>query len=113
MFSTISTRLAHEDARILAFGSVGATYTPTGDGAAYPARMLLVQNNTNAELWFSLDGIKNGFYLNANSSLWIDISCNQTHSRGLFLPAGDKVWVKQKGVPGAGEVIVNYFYGDD
>lgn len=113
MNSTISTRLAHENARQLAFGSIAAGYLPIGDSAEYPARMLLIQNNTGCELWFSLDGSRDGFVLNANSSLWIDVSCNQTYNRGMFFPAGGKVYVKQKGIPAAGEVIVNYFYGED
>lgn len=113
MNATISTCLAHEDARIMLFGAIGAGYLPIGDKAEFPARMLLIQNNTDVELWFSLDGTRNGLVLNANSSMWVDIASNQTHGRGMFFPAGGKVYVKQKGVPGAGEVIVNYFYGED
>lgn len=102
-----------DPARTLGFASIVAGYTVIGSTLRHPVRMLLIQNHTDAELWFSFDGTNNNFALLPKTDLILDITTNQTEGNGLFFPSWEDVYVKQKGVPTLGDVIVASFYGDD
>jgi hypothetical protein len=113
MFSQISTRLAHEASRSVLWSAIPATYVPLGDALEYTARQILFQNDTDEELWISLDGVRDGFFLRSGQDLVQDISTNQTYTRGLFLPVGGHIYVRQKGVPSLGSIYACVFYGED
>lgn len=113
MNSTISTKLDMEQARVILFGAIGAGYTAVGIPFRHPSRMLLIQNHTDAELWFSNNTNEDKFALLPKTDLILDISSNQTYTRGLFFPVWERIYVKQKGVPTLGDVIVASFYGED
>ena len=113
MYSTVSTRLTHEPNRSILFSSITNTYAPVGAKLEYPARQILFQNDTNDDIWFSYNGIDDGFFLRAGQDFVEDITINQVGERGVFVPAGDYIYVKQKGVPTIGSVYITVFYGQD
>ena len=113
MYSTISTRLTHEPAREILVADIKSYYVPVGDKIDYPVRQILYQNDTDEDIWFSFNGIDNGFFLRAGQDFVQDITINQVGDKGLLVPAGDYLYVKQRGIPTLGSVSVTIFYGQD
>ena len=110
-----SIRFLSETVRTLAFGSIPAagTYAGIGTTVDHPARMLLIQNFTDAMIMFSLDGIEPNFPLIESSHFVLDIAANQTGENGFFLAEGDRLYATRVGVPTLGAVYFTAFYGKD
>ena len=110
-----SIRLLAETVRSLAFGAVPApgTYAGVGTTIDHPARMMLVQNFTDATLMFSFDGINDHFPLIESSHLILDIASNRAGESGFFLAEGQRLYVTQIGAPSLGSVYLTVFYGKD
>lgn len=104
-------RMLMEPVRTLAFGSIGAGYSAVGTALVNPARLIFVQNLTNATLMFSIDGISDHFPLTANGFLLLDISSDRAPVDPFFISAGTTLSVKQVSVPTAGAVYFSVFYG--
>ncbi len=100
-----------EAVRSIAFGSISGTYAGIGTAITNPARIVLLQNFTDAPLMISQDGVTDHYPINANSSILLDISSNQTHSMGGFVSAGTRFYVKTITAPGSGSVYLTVFYG--
>ncbi len=101
-----------EQIRSLSYSSTGATYVPIGTALVYPARIVLVQNLTDALMMFSIDGLVDNFVLPACSSFMVDITTNRVSSLdGLFLSAGQRLYVKRVGVPTTGTIYFSSFHG--
>lgn len=110
--SAISQRLAFEAQRSLAFGAIGAGYTGVGTSVSHPVRLIYIQNLTDATVQFSFNGIDDHFPLPANGFLLLDVTTNQTKStNGFFLAEGERLYVKQLGVPTSGSVYFSVVYG--
>jgi hypothetical protein len=104
-------RLACEPVRSLSFLTIAAGYLPIGTRLNNPARMIFVQNLTDALLMFSFNGTDDHFPLAANGFLLLDITSNKTISQGFFITEGQNLYVKQIGVPLSGSVYLTTFYG--
>jgi hypothetical protein len=110
---SLSIRFLPETCRSLAFGSVGASYIGIGTSFTRPIRMLMVQNLTDVSLWFSFDGINDHFPLPTDGYLMLDITANKISSQGFFIAEGQRLYVKDLGIPSSGSVYVTTFYGAD
>lgn len=108
---SLAIRMRPEALRSLAFGSIGAGYMGVGTALAQPARIIMVQNYTDAQLLFSLDGIDDHFPIVSNGQLILDLSSNKTVDTGFFMAEGDRLYVKQLGVPTMGSVYFTALYG--
>jgi len=109
-----SVRIEFDEIRSLAFGSIlGGTYTAVGSALSYPARMVMIQNYTDALLMFSTDGSTDNFVLGAYSQLILDIATNKTDDSGLYLSAGSKLYVQQEDIPLVGKVYFSVLYGSE
>lgn len=113
MAASDTLRMGFLPVRTLAFGGIGAGYAAIGTATTDSARMVLVQNLTDAELMFSIDGATDHFPLAANSFLLLDICANRTASAsGFYLPGNTLFRVKHTGVaPTAGSVFVTFMVG--
>jgi hypothetical protein len=100
-----------EPVRTLAYTGVGAGYEAIGTPFDNPARLLFVQNLTNATLMFSLDGVTDHFALPANGFLLLDITSNKAAASGFFIASDTIMWVKEIGTPSSGSVYVTVMYG--
>lgn len=100
-----------EAVRTIAFGSISGTYAGIGTAITNPARIVLLQNFTDADLMISQDGVTDHYPINASSSILLDVSSNQTHLQGGFVSAGTRFYVKTIGTPGSGSVYLTVFYG--
>lgn len=89
--------LRAEELRTLAFGSISGTYTLIQSALDKPARLLLVQNLTDALLIFSFDGIIDHFVLPASGFLLLDVMTNKLNDNGFFISRGSAISVKDNG----------------
>jgi len=110
---SLAIRLDIEPVRSIDFGSIGAAYTGIGTAMTRPIRMFFLQNLTDVDLFFSLNGIDDHFPLPANGYLLLDITSNKTIPQGFFLAEGQRVYVKELGVPTNGTVYLTTFFGAD
>ena len=112
MAQSNSLKIKFDTCRSLAFGSIVAGYTGVGTYLAYPARMVIIQNHTDASVWFSEDGIADAFPLLPNGQLVLDLATNKTQDQGLYMDAGSRLYVKRLvGVPSSGAVYFSVIYG--
>ena len=104
-------RLMVEPVRSLGFASIGAGYMGVGTAISNPARILRIQNLTNALLMISYDGVNDHEAIAPNSFLLLDITANKTREQGYFLSEGTRVHVKEIDAPTSGSVYVSVYYG--
>lgn len=124
-----------EPMRVLAFGAVPANYSvSTGAGALiipvgapnhageaallYPARQWILSNNTDAYLYYSLNGIDDHGSLLMNQAFVNDMTSNKTAtqkgSAAFALPLGTIIYIRHPGAaPTAGEVTLSLSYGGE
>lgn len=102
-------RLAFEPERTLAFGSISGTYAKVGSPLANPARVVVLQNTTDANVTFSFDGTNDTITLPTKTSVTLDVCANRTPQNSYFIASGTQIWVK--GTVGSGAVFVSVFYG--
>jgi len=108
-----SIRLMAETVRSIDHATIGAAYLGVGTAIDNPARLLLIQNFTNANLMFSLDGVNDHFPMLESSHIIIDISSNKTKDQGFYLSEGQRLYVKEIDNPTSGSVYFTVFYGKD
>jgi hypothetical protein len=111
MASISSIRLKCEPLRYLAFGSIAAGYAGIGTALLHPARMILVQNLTDALLMFSFDAVDDHFPLAAGDKLILDITTNKSVVNSFVWPEAQRLYVRQVLVPTTGSVALTVFYG--
>lgn len=113
MAYNLSIRYRAEPVRTAAFGAIVAGYTGVGTAVSHPVRQFLLQNLTDATVMFSFDGVNDHFPLPANGFFLSDITSNAAVSMGFFLAEGDRLYVKEVGVPTIGNVYFSAFYGSE
>lgn len=111
---SLGIRMRFEPVRTLGFASIGAAYMGVGTSINHPARQIFIQNLTDATVMFSFNGVDDHFPLPANGFFLDDISSNKTSTaQGFYLAEGDRLYVKQSGVPTAGSVYFSVIYGSE
>lgn len=110
--ANLALRLQPETVRELAFGSIVAGYTALGNPLANPARMLIINNLTDADLMFSFDGVNDHLAVAGPGSFVLDITSNKGVAGGLYLPQGSSIYVKRIETPTVKSAYVSIFYGD-
>ena len=101
-----------EAVRTLAFGSISASYAAVGTVTLYPARLVCITNNTNGDMYFSLDGSTNMLFVAKTSFKLFDFNTNRYNSDQTFvLQTGSQFYVKQVTAPSAGDVYIEVIYG--
>lgn len=104
-------RIFAEPMRSLSSVGIGVNYAAIGVATEEPSFLLIINNYTDAQLTFSLDGSNDHFELGAGNSLTIDITTNRPYSNDIMLEAGTIVYVKQSGIATTGDVFVSTVYG--
>ncbi len=109
-------RMEFETLRSVAAASVPASYALVGSAMGTSLENPIVQfkidNLTDADLLFSIDGINNHFLVPAGSFWLSDISSNQISTEGLYIAKGTTFYVKQLEVPTTKAVYLTVIYGD-
>lgn len=109
-------RMEFETLRSVAAATVPASYALPGSALGSPMANPIVQfkvdNLTDADLFFSIDGVNNHFMVPAGSFWLSDISSNQITEEGLYIAKGTTFYVKQLEVPTTKAVYLSVIYGD-
>jgi hypothetical protein len=101
-----------ETLRSLANGSISGSFAAIGSALANPCRILVLTNDTDADMIFSLDGTNNHFYLASGAFKLFDFTSNRRFNDEIFaLAAGITIYVKQVAAPSSGSVYVETIYG--
>lgn len=106
-------QVSAETLRSLAFGSISASYAAVGSATAHGGRLICLTNDTNGDVFFSLDGVNDHFFVANGSFKLFDFTSNQRNCDQKFeLRSGTIFYVKQSTAPSAGSVYVEVIYGD-
>lgn len=109
--SNLSVRLWPETIRFLTFTQINAgagNYVPIGQVTASatnnsyaflnPIRVFHIEDTTDQQVWYSLDGINDHYTLVSNSFLLIDVCSNRSEMGEILeLPQGTTVYVRYSG----------------
>lgn len=89
-----SMRAFCDEVRTIDFSGISNAYAPIGTRLASAIRILHAQNLTDSILMFSYDGLVDHFPLNSQAYVIIDITTNQALTQGFFMPAGQRLYVR-------------------
>ena len=104
-------KAVYDPLRSLGFGSIGVSYTGIGTALSNPARIIRIQNLTDALLFFSTDGVNDHEMISPNSFLLIDVGANKFREQGYSFAEGTRFYVKESASPTTGSVYVSVIYG--
>lgn len=104
-----SIRALFEPLRSLAAGGIGAAYMGIGTAFENPVRVIFIQNLTDQTVMFSFDGVDDHLPLPSNGFFLLDVTANKSINN-FNIAEGDRVYVKQLGVPTTGSVYVTIVY---
>jgi hypothetical protein len=107
-------RFQPEPVRTVAFGGISGVYAGVGAEMTRPIRMMIMQNLTDVLVMFSFDGINDFIPLPTNGYAALDITTNKTVDAGFFLAEGQRLYVKDMGLPATlGAVYLSTVYGGE
>lgn len=109
--ATQAIRLRAETLRSLAYGSLGSSYTAIGSAFDNPARIIHLQNLTNVDITWSMDGTNDHGVVASGSFILLDITANKSLDQGEFIAQGTTFYAKTSGSPSSGSVYLSVFYG--
>jgi len=106
------TRAAFEAVRELAFGSITTNYAAVGTALTDHARIVIINNTTDKDVYFSLDGVIDHLRVAAGGFKLLDVTSNKVQDDGNFFRIGTIFSVKQTsaGAPSSGLVWVEVCY---
>ncbi len=106
------TRATFDAVREAAFGAIGAAYAAVGGAITDHARMVRFVNQTDAQVYISLDGSTDHIRMAANSFFILDFSANKVRDDGLFVPVGTIFSARrQAGAPTSGSLWIEVVSG--
>lgn len=101
-----------EQLRTLAESSISSSYAKVGSALVYPSRMLVITNNTDGDMFFSVDGSNNYIFVPKYSAHVYDFTTNKLLVDQMFVfPGGTQFWVKYSSAPSTGSVYIETVYG--
>lgn len=108
-------RASFEAVRSLASGSIVAGYTNVGTATTNPARIVLLQNMTDAGVMISFNGgVNDHIPLAANMSTVLDLASDAVGRSIMQLPANTQIAVKRlSGAPTTGSFYVSVVYANN
>lgn len=112
--SSVAIRMQFETLREIAYSSLTTSYISIGGPLLNPARQFILQNLTDQNVYFSLDGVNPIIKLPSGGYLISDVASNKTNIVGLFMVEGDIMYVKYDvTAPSAGSVCFSVMYGSE
>jgi len=94
-------------------GVILSTYTTIGGTLTHPVRAFCIINNTNGDLFFSLDGVNDQLFVPANFFRLYDVSTNAPPVKNLdslLIGIGVQFYVRYSTVPSSGAVYIETIY---
>ena len=103
--------LLPETLRVLAFGSITTSYVAVGAAYANPLRIFRLVNNTDGDMFFSIDAVHDNYFVPAGSFVLYDITGNSGMSTNARIQSGTQFYVKYSGSPSKNSVYIEAIYG--
>ena len=100
-----------ETIRTKAFGVITTAFTVVGTPFLHTLRIFRIINATDGDLFFSIDGVNNQFFLPAGTFVLYDITSNSGISSNFIVPYGTQFYVKYSTIPGEKAVYIEGIYG--
>jgi len=94
------------------FAAITNSYTILGAQYDYPLRMFRIINDTDGNMFISVDGTTNQFYLPKGTFVLYDIAANSIGSIPFVVPAKTQFYVKYSSAPSLGSVYVEGIYSN-
>jgi len=105
-------RVAFEEIREVAFGSIGAAYAAVGSATSDMARLVGITNTTDVEVYISFDGTTNHLRLASGSFKLFDLTANEI-DKGLLLKKATTFYAKRvSGAPTEGSVWIEVMFAE-
>lgn len=114
----LQIRMAMEPIRTLGFGAMDVGYTGVGGVMAHPIRQFFLQNLTDTDLMFSLNGIDDNLLLPSSGYIVLDLTSNKTIDQGFFFGQNQRLYVRYLtdlgfNAPTEGAVWFSVIYGTE
>lgn len=107
----LAVRILPETERTLAFGGISGAYAKVGGPLLHEAIQVILQNQTDAAISFSWDGINAAITLAPTTSFILDVQSNRGVAQSMVVPYNTQFWVKQVAAPSLGAVYISILYG--
>ncbi len=106
------TKATFDAVREIAFGGISGAYAAVGTALTDHARMVRFVNQTDVQVYISLDASTDHIRMAANSFFILDFSANKVRDDGLFVPVGTIFSTKQvSGAASSGAVWIEVIAG--
>lgn len=106
------TRVAFEAVREVAFGAIGVAYSTLGAITSDYVRILILNNETDAAVYISFDGVTDHLRIASNSFKLLDLTTNTVHDNGYFLSLRTQIYIKRvSAAPTTGDFWVETVVG--
>lgn len=93
--------------RSLGHASISGTYAAVGTPLAFPARIIVFTNNTDGDMFFSMDGTTDQIFVAASSFILFDTQANRLNQQQQWvLPTGSQWYVRQSTAPTKNSVYI-------
>jgi hypothetical protein len=98
--------------RTLAQASISSSYAAVGGPFVNPVRLICITNNTDGDMFFSVDGTTNHLFIPKGAFKLFDLNTNRTHvDQYWVLPANTQFYVKYSTAPMSGAVYIECLWG--
>ena len=98
--------------RSLGFASISGTYTAVGGVFSKPVRLICLTNNTDGDMFWSVDGVSDYLFTAAGSFKLFDLCTNRTHMDPYWvLPANTQLYVRYNTAPTKNAVYAECLWG--
>lgn len=112
--ATQAIKLKAEALRSLEFDDLSTSFVALGDAFENPARIIHLQNLTDANVIYSFDGTTDHGVVAAGGFILLDITANKSLDQGEFISQGTTVYIALitgADAPSSGDVYLSVFYG--
>jgi len=108
----MSARVFFEPVKTLGFAAIGAAYAAVGAATTHEVRLVCITNNTEGDMYFSVDGTLDHMFVAAGSFKLFDLQANNYEKTDpkFVLEVGTQFYVKQIEAPVSGSVYVECVY---
>lgn len=99
--------------RVAAFGSITGSYTPFGTPLKFNFRLFDITNNTDGDMFVSVDGTNDNFFIPATSGKVRDLSTNSPPplvDSGMVWAIGTQFSIRYSSAPSKGAVYLEGIY---
>ena len=102
-----SVKAIFQEAKLVAFGDVGAAYTAFGTPLTEDAYALWFSSSLDSDVWISFDGVTDQIFVPPDQFSSYQIAANKQVSPGLAIPKGTQLYQKQgpSGASGSGNLV--------